>query len=49
MKDEDVLRYAPPEIRRLWKRLVSVEEQVKEIGAAVGRIEDLLKSRSGGA
>lgn len=45
MKDEDVLRFAPPEIRRLWKRLVSVEEQVAKIQQSLDRIEGLLKSR----
>lgn len=43
MKDEDVLRFAPPEIRRLWKRLVSVEAQVIEIQETLRRIEALLK------
>jgi hypothetical protein len=49
MKDEDVLRFAPPEIRRVWKRVVSVEEQLQEMKAALQRIEELLRSRPGGA
>jgi hypothetical protein len=48
MKDEDVLRFAPPEIRRLWKRVVGIEEQVAEVKAAVDRIEELLRRSSGG-
>lgn len=49
MKDEEVLRFAPPEIRRVWRRVVAIEEQLGEMRAALQRIEDLLRSRSGGA
>ncbi len=49
MKDEDVLRFAPPEIRRVWKRVVSVEEQLLEIKQALQRIEELLRARPGSA
>lgn len=28
MPDEDVLRYAPPEIRRLWRKITKLEEAV---------------------
>ncbi len=49
MKDEEVLRFAPPEIRRLWKRLLSVETQVVEVHETLRRIEDLLRARSGAA
>lgn len=47
MKDEEVLRFAPPEIRRLWKRLISVEEQVADVQATLKRIEELLRARPG--
>jgi hypothetical protein len=47
MKDEDVLRFAPPEIRRLWKRVVSIEEQIADIKATLARIEDLLRNPKG--
>lgn len=49
MKDEDVLRFAPPEIRRLWRRVVAVETQVTDIKASLLRIEEILRSRNGGA
>lgn len=49
MKDEEVLRFAPPEIRRLWKRLIGVEERVTEIHETLRRIEELLRARSGAA
>lgn len=48
MKDEDVLRFAPPEIRRLWKRMISVESQISDIRETVKRIEELLRVRPGG-
>jgi len=48
MQDEEVLRFAPPEIRRIWKKLLSVEEQVGEMRQALARIEELLKNRPGG-
>lgn len=42
MSDEDVMRFAPPEIRRLWRKLNQVEEglsvmqaQQREILAAL--------------
>jgi len=43
MKDEDVLRFAPPEIRRLWRRVVGLEDQIADVKAALQRIEDLLR------
>lgn len=43
MNDEEVLRFAPPEIRRVWKRIVSLEGQVAEVREALQRIEDLLR------
>jgi hypothetical protein len=49
MRDEDVLRFAPPEIRRLWKRVISVESQLSTIQDTLKRIEDLLRVRPGGA
>lgn len=49
MKDEDVLRFAPPEIRRLWRRMVSIETQVADIRASLQKIEELLRGRNGGA
>ena len=46
MPDEDVLRFAPPEIRRLWRKLAQVEEalvavqqQNDQILAALQRLE----------
>ncbi len=44
-RDEDVLRFAPPEIRRIWKRLVSVEEKLDAAVAALARVEALLERR----
>jgi hypothetical protein len=45
MSDEDVMRFAPPEIRRLWRKLNQVEEglavlqaQQREILAALADI-----------
>jgi hypothetical protein len=49
MKDEDVLRFAPPEIRRLWKRMISLETQMSDIQESLKRIEGLLRGRSGEA
>jgi hypothetical protein len=49
MKDEEVLRFTPPEIRRIWRRIVAIEEQMGELRAALQRIEDLLRSKAGGA
>lgn len=48
MKDEDVLRFAPPEIRRLWRRVTAIEAQLSEIKSALERIESLLRGRDGG-
>ena len=31
MSDDDVLRYAPPEIRRLWHKVAQVEERLTEV------------------
>lgn len=46
MPDEEVLRFAPPEIRRLWRKLAQVEEglaaihqQNDKILAALQRLE----------
>lgn len=47
MQDEEVLRFAPPEIRRLWKRMLSVETQLSEVRDALRRIEELLRARGG--
>jgi hypothetical protein len=47
MQDEEVLRFAPPEIRRLWKRVVAVESQLGEVRDALRRIEELLRARGG--
>lgn len=44
MKDEDVLRFAPPEIRRIWKRIESLELQLDDIRKTLGRIESLLSA-----
>ena len=49
MKDEDVLRFAPPEIRRLWKRMISLESQMAHVLESLKRIEELLRARPGGA
>jgi uncharacterized membrane-anchored protein len=45
MPDEEVLRFAPPEIRRLWsklaqveQRLATVQEQNEQILAALNRL-----------
>lgn len=48
MKDEDVLRFAPPEIRRLWKRMVGVEEQLADVRETLRRIEGLLTKKADG-
>lgn len=47
MNDEEVLRFAPPEIRRLWKRMQSLEQKVDTLGATLLRIEELLRNRPG--
>lgn len=46
MPDEDVLRFAPPEIRRLWGKLAQLEQRVatlqqqnEQILAALARLE----------
>lgn len=46
MPDEEVLRFAPPEIRRLWRKLAQVEagltavhQQNEKILAALQRLE----------
>jgi len=49
MKDEDVLRFAPPEIRRIWKRMISLETQMSDIQESLKRIEGLIRGRSGEA
>jgi hypothetical protein len=48
MSDDDVLRFAPPEIRRLWKHLVNLEGEVAEVRASLARIEEALRSRGPG-
>lgn len=48
MQDDEVLRFAPPEIRRLWTRMLSVETQLGEVLQTVRRIEELLRARGGG-
>jgi hypothetical protein len=47
MADEDVLRFAPPEIRRLWRKLESLESRLEVLGrqqeeilAAVRRLDE---------
>jgi len=46
MPDEEVLRFAPPEIRRLWSKLAQLEQRVAavqqqndQILAALARLE----------
>lgn len=43
MPDEDVLRYAPPEIRRIWRKLASVENALTEIRAQQAEMLELLR------
>ena len=47
MQDEEVLRFAPPEIRRLWKRMLTLETQLGEVRDSLRRIEELLRARGG--
>jgi hypothetical protein len=49
MGDEEVLRFAPPEIRRLWKRMGRIEEQLGDVQEALKRIEAALEKRAGDA
>lgn len=53
MSDEDVLRYAPPEIRRLWHKVAQAEagiaglqQQNEKILAALERIEKAVAGKS---
>ena len=43
MPDEDVLRYAPPEIRRIWRKLANVETALTEVRAQQAEILELLR------
>lgn len=44
MPDEDVLRYAPPEIRRLWRKLAAVENTLATVQAQQAEILQLLRA-----
>ncbi len=44
MPDEDVLRYAPPEIRRLWRKLATIENTLATVQAQQAEILQLLRA-----
>jgi len=43
MPDEDVLRYAPPEIRRLWRKITKLEEAVSALHQQNAQILEALE------
>ena len=43
MSDDDVLRYAPPEIRRMWRKLGALENALTELRAQQAETLQLLR------